>query len=72
MIDHLFSAALTFCLLAAGTAAIASLMVGAPVHKHAQVRTIELPRVVVTGHRQAASATVARAEAAEPATPRAQ
>ena len=73
MIDHLFSAALTFCLLAAGTAAIGSLMVEAPAQqRHAQVRIVELPRVVVIGHRQAASATVARTESTEPAPQRVQ
>ena len=70
MIDHLFSAALTFCLLCAGTAAVGSLLWAPDATTHAQVRTIQLPRVVVTGHRLAAPATPAMvAKVATVATP---
>ena len=57
MIDHLFSAVLTLCLLCAGTAAVGSLLLERGAATHAQVRTVELPRVVVIGHRLAATAT---------------
>ncbi len=65
MYDRIFSAALAFCLLAAGTLAIGSEMFArsrapAPV---AHVSVIELPMVQVTGQRLRA---VAQAEATEP------
>ena len=81
MIDHLFSAALTFCLLCAGTAAVGSLLWAPNATTHAQVRTIQLPRVVVTGHRRAVPAkvakfatpaTVAKGDSGEPAATRVQ
>lgn len=70
MIDHLFSAALTFCLLAGGTAAVGSLMFAAPPTTATHVRVIELPRVVITGHRVAASATIAKSDSTELSTQR--
>ena len=65
MIDHLFSAALTFCLLCAGTAAVGSLFLEPAPSKHAQVRMVELPRVVVVGHRLPAPAALANSGFAE-------
>ena len=62
MIDHLFSAALTFCLLGAGTAAVGPLLLEPATAKHGQVRTVELPRVVVVGNRLAAPTTVAKSD----------
>ncbi len=55
MIDHLFSAVLTFCLLAAGTAAVGSLLVTPEPAKHGQVRVVELQRVVIVTPRNTAS-----------------
>lgn len=72
MIDHLFSAVLTFCLLAGGTVAVGSLMFEAPHVKAAQIRVVELPRVEVVGHRLAASAVVARTETSGTAAQRTQ
>ncbi len=54
MIDHLFSAALTFCLLAGGTAAVGSLLLTPEPAKHTQVRVVELQRVVIVAHRTSA------------------
>ena len=59
MIDHLFSAALTFCLLCAGTAAVGSLLLEPAATRHARVITVELPRVVVVGRRLAAPSAIA-------------
>ena len=71
MIDRIFSAALTFCLLAGGTLAIGSALLGldrpataapaAPSH----VRVVQLEPVVIIGKRLAPSTTVAKNEAAE-------
>ena len=76
MIDRFFSAALTFCLLGAGTAAIGTMMIegrGDALHaSQAQVRIVQLPRVVVVGHRLAASTAVAKTGSTEPATQRVQ
>ena len=72
MIDHIFSAALTFCLLCAGTAAVGSLLLEPPSAKHAQVHTVQLPRVVVVGHRLAAPTTLAKSDTVETAASRAQ
>ena len=72
MIDHLFSAALTFCLLAAGTAAVGSLLLEPAPAKQAQVRVIELPRVVITAKRLAAPTAVAKSDITEPAASRVQ
>ena len=62
MIDRLFSLALLFCVLAGGTAAIGSEWF-APQHDAvAEARIATLPRVVITGKKQAASTEVARAD----------
>lgn len=55
MIDHLFSAALTFCLLAGGTAAVGSLLLAPEPAKHTQVRVVELQRVVIVAPRTGAA-----------------
>ncbi len=78
MIDRIFSAALTFCLLAGGTLAIGSAWFeghagAAPVQKSvAQLPAVEmhimqLPRVDVIGKRLETGTTVARTEGTEPA-----
>lgn len=78
MIDRIFSAALTFCLLAAGTLAIGSAWFeGRPgastVQKSVvqlpavEMRIIQLPRVDVIGKRMETGTTVARTEGTEPA-----
>jgi hypothetical protein len=53
MIDRIFSAALTFCLLMAGTLAIGSALFGHDVRVQQSTRVIELPTVTVTGQRSA-------------------
>jgi len=57
MIERIFSAVLTFALLAGGTLAIGSELFGnsrtAPV-KTLQAAAVELPKVEVIGHRHAA------------------
>ncbi|CAN5853933.1 hypothetical protein BH11PSE8_BH11PSE8_39780 [soil metagenome] len=76
MIDRLFFAALTLCLLIGGTLAIGSEMLGlndhAAAHVQAQTQVIQLPRVVITGTRQAAKTEVADTERIEPAQQRVQ
>ena len=61
MIDRLFAATLTFCMLAAGTAAIGSEWIAskAPLQASAiaSPRVVQLPMVVVTGRRLAAAST---------------
>ena len=70
MIDRIFSAALTFCLLAGGTLAIGSAMLGldrhaiAPRAAPAAARVVQLEPVVIVGKRVAPSTTVAQTEAA--------
>jgi hypothetical protein len=66
MIDRIFSALLTFCLLAGGTAAIGSaLFEDAPATQTATA--ITLPTVEITGTREPASSPIARNEiTAEP------
>lgn len=62
MIDRLFSALLTFALLAGGTVAIGSaLLTDDP-----ETPVVTLPAVTVTGQR--AGAAIARNEPVEPAT----
>jgi len=56
MIDRIFSAALAFCLLAAGTAAIASAML------EQRPQIVTMPRVVVIGKRAPVQAPVALAQ----------
>ena len=70
MIDRLFLATLTFCVLIAGTLAIGSAMLGAdhraaaPKPASAPVRTVQLERVVVTAKRAAPVTKLAQTEAA--------
>lgn len=76
MIDRLFSAALTLCLLIGGTLAIGSAMLGldrhaiAPHATPAAARVVQLEPVVVIGKRVAPGTTVANTDGAEPATQR--
>jgi hypothetical protein len=72
MIDRIFSALLTFCVLAGGTAAIASAMLDSAgrhsLHSAARPTVMQLPTVQVVVRRlPAASDSLARAEATEPA-----
>jgi hypothetical protein len=68
MIDRLFTATLTFCLLIAGTLAIGSAMLGtdqravAPKAASAPVRVVQLERVVIVGKRLAPAADVAQSD----------
>jgi hypothetical protein len=56
MIDRIFSAALTFCLLVAGTLAIGSALFGQDTRTaRAPTPVIELPTVTVIGQRTAMS-----------------
>lgn len=70
MIDRLFLATLTFCVLIAGTLAIGSAMFGpnrlsaAPKAAAAPVRIVQLERVVVTAKRLAPVTDVAQTETA--------
>jgi hypothetical protein len=78
MIDRLFTATLTFCLLIGGTLAIGSAMLGtdqrvaAPKAASAPVRTVQLERVVIVGKRLAPTADVAQTEAVDSTAPRVQ
>jgi hypothetical protein len=66
MIDRIFFAALTFCLLIAGTLAIGVAMFGEARSASAQARVVQLERVVVVGKRAAAASAVAQASATRP------
>ena len=55
MIDRIFSAALTFCLLVAGTLAIGSALFGLD-SRARPLPVVQLPTVKVTGQRQAMQA----------------
>lgn len=76
MIDRIFSAALTFCLLAGGTLAIGSAMLGLDRHATTaqaaprNVKVVQLEPVVIVGKRLAPAATVAQAEATPPVSGR--
>ena len=60
MIDSIFSAALTFCLLSAGTLAIGSAMFEAgPRGAAPHVKVVQLERVEIVGKRLAPAAVVA-------------
>jgi len=60
MIDRFFSAALTFCLLMAGTLAIGSALFGQDTRTaRARMPVIEMPTVTVTGQRTAMSVDTA-------------
>ncbi len=78
MIDRLFFSVLTFYLLAGGTLAIGSEMLGLNDHAapqaqvQAQTQVIQLPRVEISGPRQAAKTEVADTERTEPAQQRVQ
>ncbi len=77
MIDRIFSAALTFCLLIGGTLAIGSALFGldrtsvASTSAKPQVRVVQLEPVLITAKRLAPAAQFAIADA-EPAAPRQQ
>ena len=58
MIDRLFSAALAFCVLAGGTAAIGSALFETHSGGRTEARIVELPPVVVVGQRMAAAPQV--------------
>lgn len=60
MIDRIFNIVLTLCVLVGGTAAIGTELLFPRAEAEARVAT--LPRVVITGKKQAASTDVARAE----------
>ena len=68
MIDRLFTAALTFCLLIAGTLAIGSAMLGldqpvaAPQAASAPAQVVQLERVVIVGKRLAPSTDLAQSD----------
>ena len=72
MIDRIFSAALTFCLLIGGTLAIGAAMFGlghrstAANAATAPTRVVQLERVVIVGKRRVPATEVARAEPREP------
>jgi hypothetical protein len=74
MIDRIFSALLTFCLLAGGTVAIGSAMADhdreATVRRQAPI--VHLPQVTVTGKRVAADPAFAMTEPVESAARRVQ
>jgi hypothetical protein len=65
MIDRLFSAALTFCLLAAGTLAIGSAWFEGS--RSAAPQVVQLPAVEVSGKRVDPGTALARTEGTEPA-----
>lgn len=73
MIDRLFLATLTFCVLIAGTLAIGSAMFQTPHRAVAvPVRIVQLERVVITTKRPAPVTDVAQTDAATPVTQRVQ
>ena len=78
MIDRLFTATLTFCLLIGGTLAIASAMLGtdqrvaAPRAASEPEPAVQLERVVVVGKRLACATDVARSDADDADAPRMQ
>lgn len=67
MIDRLFSALLTFCLLAGGTVAIGTAMAD---YDRQAAAIVRLPEVTITGKREAP--TIARSDAVEPTAARVQ
>ena len=74
MIDRIFSAALTVCVLAAGTLAIGSALFEQAPGRTAKtpMRVIQLERVVVVGKRAVPGATVASSIDAQTAAQRVQ
>jgi hypothetical protein len=73
MIDRLFIAALTFCLLAAGTLAVGSALfegdrpAASAAHHQAATQVMQLPLVEVSGKRIDTGSALARTESTEPA-----
>lgn len=67
MIDRLFSALLTFCLLAGGTLAIGSAMMEHEPQAAAQRQVVTLPTVTITGKREVPA--LAQTESLDPAAP---
>ena len=76
MIDRIFSTALTFCLLIAGTLAIGAAMFSVDPRSAASkaavapARVVQLERVLVIGKRIVLVTEVARTESREPVTER--
>jgi hypothetical protein len=72
MIDRIFSAALTFCLLIGGTLAIGSALLGldrpalTSTASKAQVRVVQLEPVLITAKRLAPATKLAAVTDAEP------
>jgi hypothetical protein len=81
MIDRIFFAAFSFCLLVVATLVLASSLFGIEPSAAAQaravpaasmVRMVQLPPVEIVGRRLASDATLARTEAEAPAAQRLQ
>jgi hypothetical protein len=78
MLDRLFTATLTFCLLIGGTLAIASAMLGTdqrvavPHAASEPAPSVQLERVVVVGKRLASATAVAPTDADNASAPRVQ
>ena len=78
MIDRIFFAALTFCLLIAGTLAIGAAMLGVDQRSvaargvPATIRVVQLEPVVITAKRLAPNTVVAQTGSAEHAASRVQ
>ena len=67
MIDRIFAAALTFCVLAGGTVAIGTELFRTPAPIAATMPTVLLPAVEVIGKRAEHAAALASNDATEPA-----
>lgn len=67
MIDRIFFAALSFCLIVTGASAIGSSAIGTdrPAAAAVPVRVVQLERVVVTGKRLAPNTAVAQTGAGD-------
>jgi len=72
MIDRLFLATLTVCVLIAGVLTIGSGLIDGALKAPTRIAVVELDHVVVTAKRLAAPAAVAAARRAEPAAQRAE
>ena len=77
MFDRYFTAALTLALLVGGTLAIGSALFGmdrpgAPKAAAQAHAVVQLPTVVITGHRLPAASAVASSDTAEPGAQRVQ
>jgi hypothetical protein len=66
MFDRIFSAALTFCVLAGATLAIGSAILEKPQAVAKAMQVVQLPCVTITGKRSALDATLAQASSAQP------